>query len=323
MNKSKSPSVSVIIPTYNREEVLCDTITSALAQNYQSYEIIVVDQTSSHAPHVAAFLHTAQTEHNIHYILLETPGLPTARNVGIHAASGDIIIFCDDDVVLQPDFVQSHVEAFTTPDIGAVAGRIITAGDPDMGMPGHPTGCFLPDGNCTMGFSRSDPCFVETARGANMSFRRATLYQVGLFDTEYVGNAFREDSDLCFRIRILGYKIHFEPRAALLHRSIPAGGCKTGELPRQLRDRFYNDTRFFLKYFHHCDFSRFLWRNRDRLLFPGTITAALRSGQLRDLFAPHVGIVEGIRSYRRWRSSGEYNWLQRARIYKLFHEKAW
>ena len=292
------PFVSVILPTYQREAELCDTLRGLLAQDYPSYEVVVVDQTPVHTPATAAFLDEAKREHGLKYVFVETPSLPGARNVGMRAARGDVAIYFDDDIFVEPHVVSRHVEALESQDVGIVAGGLIVAERPDMGMPGQPTAHFLPDGRCTMGFGRSEPAFVQTAPGGNMAIRREVFEHVGPFDTQYVGNAFREESDFCFRARALGYRIYFEPRAAIFHRNVQTGGCGVGDLPLQLHDRFYNETRFFLKYFPLQDFPRFLWRNRARLLWPGTVRLAAGSGGLRALLAPHLGILDGIRSWR-------------------------
>jgi GT2 family glycosyltransferase len=294
-----APFVSVIIPTYQREEDLCETLRGLFAQEYPRYEVLVVDQTPVHTPTTTTFLHEAEQAGRIHRIFVPTPNLPGARNVGARAANGEILIFCDDDILVSPGFIGAHVDGFISGDVGIIAGGLIVPARPDLGIPGQPTAHFLRDGRCTMGFGRGEAAFVETAPGGNMAVLRRVFDEVGGFDAGFVGNAFREESDFCFRARALGHKIRFEPNAAVVHVDAATGGCAAGTLPQQQRDRHYNETRFFLRYFPRRDFPRFLWRIRPRLLHPGTLGIALRSRRLADLFAPHLGVLAGIRGFRR------------------------
>ncbi|MFH1516934.1 MAG: glycosyltransferase [Pseudomonadota bacterium] len=87
--------VSLIIPTYNREELLVAILACALQQDCTAYEIILVDQTAQHTPETEEFLsdHAAQ----IKLIRQSPPSLTKARNEGIRQAKGDVIVFIDDD----------------------------------------------------------------------------------------------------------------------------------------------------------------------------------------------------------------------------------
>lgn len=105
----KNPSVSVVIPTYNRAPLLRNTILSLLYQSYpiSNYEIIVADDTSTDETMelVKSFssnqLKTVSTKVN--------SGAGAARNRGVSTAEGDLIIFCDSDFILPYDFISNHV----------------------------------------------------------------------------------------------------------------------------------------------------------------------------------------------------------------------
>ena len=87
--------VSLIIPTYNREELLIATLECTLRQDCTAYEIILVDQTAQHTPDTDKFLND-HTE-RIRLICQSPPSLTEARNEGIRQAKGDVIVFIDDD----------------------------------------------------------------------------------------------------------------------------------------------------------------------------------------------------------------------------------
>src|ERR1700733_2038251 len=105
-----SPSVSVIIATYNRGEVLCDTVAMALAQDYPDFEVIVVDQTPEPPAMVREFVKAAGDR--LRYVRREIPNLPAARNTGIRIARGEIVVFIDDDVIIGPEYVTAHVRLY-------------------------------------------------------------------------------------------------------------------------------------------------------------------------------------------------------------------
>src|SRR5882762_11172627 len=97
---SPSRRMSVVIPTYNRGSILADTLRMVLQQDYDDYEIIVVDQSTECSPEVEEVIATAAEK--IRYLRLHVPNLPAARNAGVRAATGDIIAFIDDDVEIGP-----------------------------------------------------------------------------------------------------------------------------------------------------------------------------------------------------------------------------
>ena len=80
------PFVSVILPTYQREEVLCQTVTQLLAQDYPSYEIIIIDQTEKHNDKTDNFL--SSLDKRVKYYHIERPSLPAARNFGLTQDQG-------------------------------------------------------------------------------------------------------------------------------------------------------------------------------------------------------------------------------------------
>jgi len=215
--------ISVILPTYDRNDALCKTLTQLLRQNYERYEIVVVDQTARHTPQTEAFLMSLSKR--IRYFRLRTPGLPEARNFGLERAQGEVVLFCDDDVELPPGWVASHALNYSEPTVGGVAGRVIEDGEPivDTTRIGQVTLC----GRLVVNHSSPRRADVEWARGGNMSFRRALVKSIGGFDPRFGGNAGFEEIDLCFRLRRTGYRIVFDPQAALVHLHLDRGGCQT------------------------------------------------------------------------------------------------
>jgi GT2 family glycosyltransferase len=232
---SQLPKVSVIVPTYGREQVLCTSIEDVLAQDYPDFEVIVVDQTPQHLPETEAKLAQWADGGKIQWHRLRWASLPGARNFAARRSSGEILIFIDDDVRLEPGFIAAHVANYGDPHIGAVAGRVFDRMKLEQECTKH-VGEFdyqVPEA--------SDPAIawyhidlvratqpqpVITARGCNMSFRRNLFVQHGLrFDERYRGSAVREESDFCLSLRKTGFKIWYDPAAHLVHLGEETGGC--------------------------------------------------------------------------------------------------
>lgn len=293
------PLVSVIIASYNRNSELCNLLRCLLAQSYSLFEIIVVDQAKVHDEATEKFLYEVQQTGRVKILRQEKPSTTLARNTGLACARGDIFVFCDDDVLVEPDFLQSHVDVYADPTIGGIAGRIIEINRPlDLGESGMPPGRIRPDGFCTMGFGQNQRADVEVAMGGNMSFRRAVVESIGGFDTNYTGTAFREEFDFAYRAFKAGFSLVYEPGISVVHLDAPTGGANRPHADA-LVDRFAGDTLFFLKHLPHRSFPRFLSARWRWFVFPGTIRFAITHRRPLSLFAPYIGVLIGVSRYIR------------------------
>lgn len=114
------PKVSVIIPTYNRKAFLLEAINSVLAQTYQDFEVIVVDDGSTDGTHEIV---ESIEDPRVRYLYQENAGRSAARNRGLVDAAGEHVAFLDDDDLYLPDKLSSQVAFLQThPDVGLVAG---------------------------------------------------------------------------------------------------------------------------------------------------------------------------------------------------------
>ncbi|MBE9178233.1 glycosyltransferase family 2 protein [Oculatella sp. LEGE 06141] len=228
------PLISVIVPTYGREQTLRETLAEVLQQTYPSFEVIVVDQTPVHEPETQAYLEELVQQQAIRLFKLDWASLPGARNYGVRRSVGEVIVFLDDDVQLPAGFLAAHARHYQRqPHIGAVAGRVLDRqklAEADVGLTIQqlPPEALDP----AIGWFHLNlvhtvlPQPVLTARGCNMSFRRALFEQHGLwFDERFRGSAVREESDFCLRMRSTGYTIWYDPEAYLVHLGEETGGC--------------------------------------------------------------------------------------------------
>ena len=114
------PTVSIIIPTYNREQLLGRAIKSVLAQTYQDFELIIVDDGSTdNTERLVKSFNSEKTRYIRHR---KNKGPAAARNTGIRSAKGDYIAFQDSDDEWMPEKLEKQMRAFTTapPEVGVV-----------------------------------------------------------------------------------------------------------------------------------------------------------------------------------------------------------
>lgn len=291
----KTPLVSIIIPTYNRDGPLRNTLEWCLSQNYPSYEIFVIDQSDKKFPEKDKFL-KANTK-RIKLLYSSIPNAALARNIGIKKSKGEILIFLDDDVVFGKDLIKSHVSAYTSRNLGAIAGRVETEGQP-LEPNRKDSGMIARLGKFTDGFSSKIRQNVMTVITCNASWRRSVLDQIGYFDENFSG-PLREDSDLSLRTIRAGYKIVFEPKASVTHKKAETGGFRKSEGRLKWYFGFFKgETYFFLKHWPKVLvpiilLTRIEWALRCMFGFG-------REVSWKSITTPFVGITEGIKTYRRW-----------------------
>lgn len=225
--------MSVIIPTYGREETLRDTLASVIQQDYPHYEVLVVDQMPAHQAEVQTYLDELAAAQKIRLYQVDWASLPGARNYAVRRAAGEIVVFIDDDVQLPQGYLMAHARNYARSEVGAVAGRVfdrMKLAEAEEGL----TIEYLPAEAMDPGIAwyhldlvhTTQPQEVLTARGCNMSYRRDIFVKHQLwFDERFRGSAIREESDFCLRLRKTGLKIWYDPEAHLVHLGEETGGC--------------------------------------------------------------------------------------------------
>jgi glycosyltransferase involved in cell wall biosynthesis len=202
------PDVSVVVPTCGRAGLLERCLRALAAQciGPARFEVVVVDDRPA-AVTEQVVKHWAERAHPLalRYVASRGPhGPAAARNIGWRAARGDIVAFTDDDTEPDPRWLRNGLRAMRA-NVDAACGRIV------MPIPARPTD-YERDAS---GLERSE--FVT----ANCFCRRRLLEALGGFDERF-RLAWREDSDLHFRLLEAGARIARAGDAVVVHPVRPA-----------------------------------------------------------------------------------------------------
>jgi GT2 family glycosyltransferase len=198
------PKISVVVCAYNAESTMRECLESLTKLAYPSYEAVIVDDGSSDRTGAIA-------DEYPQFKVIHQPnrGLSVARNVGMSAASGDIIAYLDSDAVADPDWLTYLAWKFkSSPHVGIGGPNLPPPEDNWLAKcvaaaPGSPTHILLDDET------------AEHIPGCNMAFRKEALVEVGGFDPVYT--AAGDDVDICWRLQDRGYTLGFSPAAVVWH----------------------------------------------------------------------------------------------------------
>ncbi len=205
--------MTIVIPTFGREEILLETVAQVLVLT--PTELIVVDQTPEHDEATRTRLAAWDREGAIRWIRLDAPSIPCAMNTGLVEAGDGIVLFLDDDIIPCPELLDAHRRAHEAhPDADAVVGQILQPGE----VP-------VPVGEDFHFFSDS-PQWISAAMAGNMSVKRARAVAVGGFDENFVGAAYMFETEFARRLARSGGKIFFEPSASIRHLRASRGGTR-------------------------------------------------------------------------------------------------
>lgn len=210
MTCSDAIQVSVIIPAYNRPEILAECLEAlTLQKTSRRWEAIVVDDGSS--DDLSGVQKTFASRLPLTWITLAKNGGPAqARNAGIGKARGEVVLFTDADCRPEPDWLEEMANRFDDQNVTGAKGRYRSA---QTDLWARLAQLEFEERFELLSISH-DIDFVDTYSGA---FRRSQLTAVGGFDTGFP-RADNEDVDLSFRIKALGGRFVFVSKAVVWHR---------------------------------------------------------------------------------------------------------
>jgi GT2 family glycosyltransferase len=197
------PRISVVVCSYNGEQTIRDCLEGLRKVEYHDFEVIIVNDGSTDK--TAAI----SQEYGFRVISIKNQGLSFARNVGMEAATGDIIAYTDDDAYPDPHWLTYLAQTFMSTTHAGVGGPNIAP--PEDGQiaecvahsPGGPVHVLLSDHE------------AEHIPGCNMAFRRECLKAIGGFDPQF--RVAGDDVDVCWRLQKQGWTLGFSPAALVYH----------------------------------------------------------------------------------------------------------
>ncbi len=216
MTMKSSIRVSVIIPTWNRRELLADVLESLLHQSYppEQYEVIVCDDGSTDGTSGLVAEFAGRFPGNLIYHPMPDNGGPArCRNVAAGFARGELIAFTDSDCRVSPQWLEAGVAAFTSERVAIATGSIF----------------HKPEQQVTY-FSRSHDAVTEehpSYPAQNAIFRRDVFLEFGGFEVSLCFRNFRNrqvecaDTDLAWRIKEAGYESVFVREMVVYHQIEP------------------------------------------------------------------------------------------------------
>jgi len=217
-----SPSVSVIIVTWNHGHLLRDCLDALLAQEYPGFDVTVVDNGSTDGS--PGWVACRYPDVRL-WTFPDNRGFSRAFNYGAGRASGVFVLSLNPDVVVRPGFIREMARALCQDErIGMVAPKLLRAGEPAML---DSTGLFIDrsrrpydrgQGETDRGQYDALPHVFGTC-GAAALYRRAMLDDLALggeyFDEDFF--AYYEDADLAWRAQLRGWRCVYVPRAVAAH----------------------------------------------------------------------------------------------------------
>jgi GT2 family glycosyltransferase len=236
--KEVLPLASVVIPNYNGAVWLQACLESLARQEFQDFEVILVDNGSTDGSTKLAQKVYPQLE----LIAFDTNrGFAVAVNQGIKRAGGEYVALLNSDTVVQPDWLGALVRTLdaSLPEVGAVASKMLLMDTPhlidDAGDILCWTGAAEKVGHGQPADSFTESREIFSPSGGATLYRKRFLDELGGFDEAYF--AYLEDVDLGMRGRLHGYRYLFEPSAEVLHKGYGSRITKSNYVRLMTRNR--------------------------------------------------------------------------------------
>ncbi len=208
---------SIIVLSWNGASYLPNCLRALFAQDYEGFEVIVVDNGSTDG---SADLVAGQFP-QVHLIRnAQTLGFAVGNNIGLRAASGDVLVLLNQDTEVHPGWLKSLVEVVQDDSVGIVGCKLL-----------YPDGTIQHAGACLEGargesihIGRGEPdegqydqcADVDFVTGAALALTRQALTRIGFLD-EGFAPVYYEDVDWCYRARKAGLRVVYAPQAVVTH----------------------------------------------------------------------------------------------------------
>jgi glycosyltransferase involved in cell wall biosynthesis len=217
--------LSVIICTWNRADLLRQTLDSLEKSELPydtDWEVILVDNNSTDETAAVCQQFLRENPQRYRYIVEKRQGKSFALNTGVKNATGSILAFTDDDVVVDSAWLAETLRVFETHSCVGVGGKIVplwNSTKPSWYTSEGPYKLHLAIVSYDLG---TDPCEIRApALGANLSLKREVFEKHGMFRTDLgptAGSEVRgEDTEFCWRLLHGGERLMYAPKAIIFH----------------------------------------------------------------------------------------------------------
>jgi GT2 family glycosyltransferase len=302
-----SPAITVVVTTCANAAALVRCVAAILACGYAPLEVVVVENRPDGSPTATELAERFGADARVRHVEEPRAGLSYARNAGLAHATGELVVFTDDDVIVDPGWLRAIAAAFAG-GAGCVTGLIMP-----LAIDTPAQALFEQFAGFGKGFARrtfrlaeanGDPLFPYAAgsfgSGANTALRASVARRLGGFDvrlgagTPACGG---EDLDMYIRLLLAGEQIVYEPAALVFHEH-PAQGSRlrrrgfdygvglTAMLTKQLlagpRLPLLRAVPAGIRYIRDADSRKNASRGAD---YPRRLTALERLGMLAGPFA--------------------------------------
>jgi GT2 family glycosyltransferase len=187
---------------------------------------LVIDQTLQHSLTTEKQLAEWNRQGEIRWIQLEEPSITGAMNRGLVEASCPTVLFVDDDIVPAAGLVAIHAASYKDPSIWAVVGQVLQPGQDACNINYHSNKSGI-RAYMDFPFNSSTSAFVQNIMAGNLSVLRERALEIGGFDENFVGVAYRFETEFARRITRHGGKILYEPKASIRHLRVEHGGTRS------------------------------------------------------------------------------------------------
>ena len=264
--------ISIVIPTIHREKSLEQTLLGLKNQKQVVFEVLVIYQSP--------LTHLKSEDYPVNFYFLHSnkQSASAARNIGILNSKSEILLFIDDDVLINDDyFVYKHLRHYGNKQLPGVVGR---SKEKSINKTTYlrPKRSF----NNNIGFFYSSKdygvsTFLQTGRSNNLSVRKEFAIKVGGMDENYSRGAHREETDFCLRISRQFGKFIYDPNSVVTHLNEFSGGIRSWNDSNYIKAKHHMVGAIYfglkmapLRYRHEYFFTtlRYLVCNKTILLRP-------------------------------------------------------
>lgn len=237
LNISKFLTLSIVIPTYNREKDLIKCIESIVAQTKLPTEVIVIDDgnISDSTKNLLHFLLEKSHKIIFKYFKKDKPGLAESKNLGAKASKGDIVLFLDDDVILERNYLENLITIWAENQkdkkLAGISGfaknlkgksLLEKMFDRVFCLYSSAPWAILPWGFQTWSYDLKEEKKTDWIPGYNSSFKKE-IFNEYQFKSLQSGRTALEDIEFCWKLKKEGYYFIVTPSLKLIHNESLAG----------------------------------------------------------------------------------------------------